>query len=103
MFPRETWITNFEIYSIATNHSRLKVVISSVYVSVVASSNALTSNKGCSDKLMSYTNKGEKGRSIVLRMGHTISVLYLWSPRKGTLRTYLSLRVPTHPFSEPGL
>ncbi len=76
-------------------------------VSVVASSNALTSNKGCSDKLMSYTNKGEKGWSvllpkptsdlvrsprrntwdlyqvtgIVLRMGHTIRVLYPWSPR----------------------
>ncbi len=35
-------------------------------VSVVASSSALTSNKGCSDKLMSYTNKGEKGRSVLL-------------------------------------
>jgi hypothetical protein len=35
-------------------------------VSVVASSNALTSNKGCSDKLMSYTNKGENGRKVLL-------------------------------------
>ena len=35
-------------------------------VSAVASGNALTSNKGCSDKLMSYTNDGEKGMSILL-------------------------------------
>ena len=26
----------------------------------------LSSNKGCSDKLMRYTNKGEKGRSVLL-------------------------------------
>jgi hypothetical protein len=31
-------------------------------VSVVANGTALTSNKGCSDKLMSYTNKGGKGQ-----------------------------------------
>jgi hypothetical protein len=36
------------------------------HVSVVANGTALTSNKGCSDKLMSYTNKGEKGRSVLL-------------------------------------
>ena len=33
---------------------------------VVSVVEALTSNKDCSDKLMSYTNKGEKGRSILL-------------------------------------
>jgi hypothetical protein len=37
-----------------------------IAVSAVASGNALTSNKGCSDKLMSYTNDGEKGMSILL-------------------------------------
>jgi hypothetical protein len=30
-------------------------------VSAVVNGNTLTSNKGCSDKLMSYTNEGEKG------------------------------------------
>jgi hypothetical protein len=34
--------------------------------SVVANGTALTPNNGCSDKLMSYTNKGEKGRSVLL-------------------------------------
>ena len=37
-----------------------------VLVSVVANGNALTSNKGCSDKLMSYTNEGEQGMSVLL-------------------------------------
>ena len=35
-------------------------------VSVIVDGNALTSNKGCSYKLMSYINEREKGRSILL-------------------------------------
>ena len=52
--------------------------------SVVASSNALTSNKGCSDKLMSYTNKGEQGRSVLLPKPASDLVISLHVGIRGT-------------------
>ncbi len=44
----------------------LQVLFDQLIVSVAANGNTLTSNKGCFDKLMTYTNKGEKGRSVLL-------------------------------------
>ena len=47
-----------DVFNFNTN-----IQIGDASVSVVE---VLSSNKGCSDKLMCYTNKGEKSRSVLL-------------------------------------